>query len=59
MKITVAMSLTIIVLVELLAPQLAGLFTSDENVRLAAVQNLRIEIVGQVFLRGFFMDITP
>ena len=33
MKITVAMSLAIIVLVELLAPQLAGLFTSDENVR--------------------------
>ncbi len=55
MKITVAMSLTIIVLVELLAPQLAGLFTSDENVRLAAVQNLRIEIVGQVFYAVFMV----
>ena len=55
MKITVAMSLAIIALVELLAPQLAGLFTSDENVRLAAVQNLRIEIVGQVFYAVFMV----
>ena len=49
------MSLAIIALVELLAPQLAGLFTSDENVRLAAVQNLRIEIVGQVFYAVFMV----
>ncbi len=55
MKITVGMSLVIIALVELLAPQLAGLFTSDENVKLAAVQNLRIEIIGQVFYAIFMV----
>ena len=42
MKITVAMSLAIIVLVELLAPQLAGLFTSDENVRPVSYTHLDV-----------------
>lgn len=55
MKITAAMSLAIILLVELLAPQLASLFTNDENVKLAAVQNLRIEIVGQLFYAVFMV----
>lgn len=55
MKITVAMSLVIIVIVELLAPQLASLFTGEEGVKQAAVQNLRIEIIGQVFYAIFMI----
>ena len=49
MKITVAMSLVLIAVVELLAPQLAALFTDDPSVRQAAVLNFGIEIVGQLF----------
>lgn len=55
MKITVAMSLVLIAVVELLAPQLAALFTDDPSVQQAAVLNLRIEIVGQLFYAVFMV----
>lgn len=55
MKITVAMSLVLITVVELLAPQLAALFTDDPSVQQAAVLNLRIEIVGQLFYAVFMV----
>ena len=49
------MSLVLIAVVELLAPQLAALFTDDPSVRQAAVLNLRIEIVGQLFYAVFMV----
>ena len=49
MKIALCMAAVFIVAVEVLAPQLVGLFTSDEATAGAAVLNLRLEIVGQVF----------
>ena len=54
MKITLAMAGVIILLAELLAPQMASIFTPDPQVREWAVRNLRIEIVGQVFYAGMF-----
>jgi putative MATE family efflux protein len=55
MKLTVAMALVIILFVELLAPQLAGIFTSDQDTLNAAVRNLRFEIIGQVFYASFLV----
>ena len=42
-----------IVLVELFAPQMAAIFTNEAAVRDAAVLNLRIEILGQIFYAVF------
>lgn len=55
MKITVGMSIIIILLVELFTPQLAAIFTSDPAVSSAAVMNLKIEIIGQLFYAIFFV----
>lgn len=49
LKITLSMAVVIIVLVEFFAPWLVRLFTSDANTADAAVLNLRVEIVGQLF----------
>ena len=48
-KITLCMAVAIIALVEVFAPWLVGLFTSDKATAGAAVQNLRVEIIGQLF----------
>ena len=48
-KITLCMSAILIVLVEIFAPGLVRLFTSDKATAGASVQNLRVEIIGQLF----------
>ena len=49
MKITLLISAGMIAIVELFTPQLVAVFTSDAKVAEAAVLNLRIEILAQVF----------
>lgn len=55
MKITLSMAVVIILLVELFAPQMVAIFTHDPQVAEAAILNLRIEIIGQVFYASFFV----
>ena len=55
MKITVGMSLIIIALVELFAPQMVLAFTDDAATAAAAARNLRFEIIGQVFYASFLI----
>ena len=55
MKLTVAMALLIILIVQLAAPWLVGVFTEDAATAAAAVRNLRIEIFGQVFYAIFLV----
>lgn len=55
MKITCAMSMVMIVLVELFAPQMSAIFTSEQAVIDASVLNLRIEILGQIFYASFMV----
>jgi putative MATE family efflux protein len=55
MGITVCMALCIICVVEIFAPQLVSLFTSDPEDAAAAVMNLRIEIIGQLFYASFLV----
>lgn len=55
MKITLAMSLLLIAVVQLLAPQMVSLFTTDAATAEAAVKNLRIEIIGQIFYASFLV----
>ncbi|MDR0490179.1 MAG: MATE family efflux transporter [Oscillospiraceae bacterium] len=49
MRIAFCVSVVMIAAVEIFAPQLASLFTPDEATAAAAVRNLRIEIINQVF----------
>jgi putative MATE family efflux protein len=55
MRISIAVSLIIIALIELFAPQLVSIFTSDSETAVVAVKNLRIEIIAQVFYASFQM----
>lgn len=55
MKITVLMAVVMIAIVEIFAPQLVGIFTADQQVIDAAVLNLRIEIIAQVFYAMFLV----
>ena len=55
MRIAVCASVLIIAAVELLAPQLASIFNSELETSAAAVRNLRIEIISQVFYASFQM----
>ena len=55
MGTTVAMSALLIVLVELFAPAFVSLFSSDAQTLHWAAQNLRIEILGQVFYAVFLV----
>lgn len=55
MRISVLMAVLLIVIVELFAPQLVAIFTRDPKVAEAAVLNLRIEIVGQIFYAMFLV----
>lgn len=55
MRITIAMSIVLIALVELFAPQMVSIFTQDADTAEAAVKNLRIEIIGQVFYASFLV----
>lgn len=55
MKITMAIAALLIVVVQLLAPQLVSIFTTDPETAAAAVKNLRIEIFGQIFYASFLV----
>ncbi len=55
MKITCILTVAMILLVELFAPAMAGIFTSETAVINAAVLNLRIEILGQIFYAIFMV----
>ena len=49
MRICLIMAGIVILVIEISAPWLASLFTNDPAVISAAVMNLRIEIIGQIF----------
>lgn len=55
MGITLVMAVFIIAVVELFAPHLARLFTDEPAVIDAAVRNLRIEIISEVFYAMFLV----
>jgi len=55
MKITFCMAIVLIILVEIFAPYLARAFNNEAAVVNAAVQNMRIEIVGQMFYALFMV----
>ena len=55
MKITCIMAVASIVLIQLTAPLLAAMFSSEQAVIDAAVLNLRIEIFGQIFYAIFMV----
>ena len=53
MRISVGVSILLIAVVELFAPQLVSIFTTEPETAAVAARNLRIEIVSQVFYAGF------
>lgn len=55
MKVTITMAIASILLVQFLAPQMAGLFSNEQPVIDAAVWNLRIEIFAQIFYAIFMV----
>lgn len=55
MKITISMSLVLIAVIEIFAPQMVSVFTNNPEDAAAAVANLRIEIIGQVFYAVFLV----
>ena len=55
MRIALAVTAVIIVLIELLAPQLLSLFHPDAATLAIGVQNLHIEIVGLIFYASFMV----
>ncbi len=55
MRITIGVALVQILLVELFAPALVGLFNPNELTTQLAVLNLRIEILAQVFYASFMV----
>ena len=55
MKMTCLVSVILILVVELTAPALTGIFTGDAKTAQIAVENLRIEIIGQIFYAIFFV----
>lgn len=55
MRIAIGVSLVVILLVELTAPQLVSLFHPNQETAYWAVRNLRIEIVAQVFYASFMV----
>ena len=54
-RIALCVSASIIVAIEVLAPQLVSIFTSEVNTASAAVRNLRIEIMSQVIYSVLLM----
>lgn len=53
MKLTVSATVVLVALIEVFAPQLVSLFQPDAEVLGAAVYNLRIEVLGQLFYAVF------
>ncbi len=55
MKLSLLMSVVLIVLIELFAPAMVSIFTNDPEAISYAVLNLRIEIIGQIFYAVFLI----
>ncbi len=55
MGAAVAMAIVLVVLVELFAPAMVGLFSGDTETLYWAAKNLRIEILGQLFYAVFLV----
>jgi len=55
MRISLAMAAVIILLIEIFAPQILGIFNPDAQTMEIAIQNLRIEIIGQIFYASFMV----
>ncbi len=55
MRISIGASLLIILIVELFAPQIVSLFNQDALTSALAIQNLRIEILAQLFYASFMV----
>ena len=55
MRISLAVSAVIILLIELFAPQILSIFNPDAVTMEIALQNLRIEILGQIFYASFMV----
>ena len=55
MKITFSMAVVLIIVVEIFAPYLARIFNNEQEVINAAVLNMRIEIIGQLFYAQFLV----
>ena len=55
MRISLAMAAVIILLIEIFAPQLLGIFNPDAQTMEIAIRNLRIEIIGQIFYASFMV----
>ena len=55
MRISLALAAVIILLIEIFAPQILGIFNPDAQTMEIAIQNLRIEIIGQIFYASFMV----
>ncbi|MBQ2926722.1 MAG: MATE family efflux transporter [Ruminiclostridium sp.] len=55
MRISLGVSAVVILLIELFAPQILSIFNPDTQTMAIALQNLRIEIVGQIFYASFMV----
>lgn len=55
MRISLAVTAVLILLIELFAPQLLAIFHPDEVTMAIGLQNLRIEILGQIFYASFMV----
>lgn len=55
MRISLGVTAVIIVLIELFAPQILSIFHPDPVTMKIALQNLRIEILGQIFYASFMV----
>ena len=55
MRISVCVSIVIVAVVEVFAPQLVSIFTSEPETAAVAVKNIRIEIVSEVFYASFLV----
>lgn len=53
-KITLAIAVGLIIVIEIFAPQLCAIFTPDATVQAWAAMNIRIEIIGQAFYALMF-----
>lgn len=55
MRLAIGVTAVIIVLVELFAPQILSIFRLDGQTLAIALQNLRIEMIGQIFYASFMV----
>lgn len=55
MRISIGTAAVLVLLIELFAPQILAIFNPDQATMALAVQNLRIEILGQLFYASFMV----